>query len=94
MQKFKISPAIQQEAETLLKGTGKDLRKLDKIIDDIEPAIRSAPVLLKKYIQQNARIIGFNVDPEFNQALDGLMILDFRNVNRSTIENLQKAIQL
>jgi putative hemolysin len=92
--KFKISPAIQQEAETLLKGTGKDLRKLDKIIDDIEPAIRSAPVLLKKYIQQNARIIGFNVDPEFNQALDGLMILDFRNVNRSTIENLQKAIQL
>lgn len=92
--KFRISASVLQEAELLLKGTGKDIRKLDKIIDDIEPAIRSAPVLLKKYIQQNARIIGFNVDPKFNQALDGLMILDFRNVNRSTIENLQKEFQM
>jgi putative hemolysin len=92
--KFRVNAAILQEAELLLKGTGNDLRKLDKVIDDIEPAIRSAPVLLKKYIQQNARIIGFNVDPKFNQALDGLMILDFRHVNRTTIENLQKEFQL
>lgn len=92
--KFRIPSSILQEAELMLKGTGKDLRKLDKIIDDIEPAIRSAPVLLKKYIQQNARIIGFNVDPKFNQALDGLMILDFRHVNRTTIENLQKEFQM
>lgn len=92
--KFRVNASILQEAELLLKGTGSDLRKLDKIIDDIEPAIRSAPVLLKKYIQQNARIIGFNVDPKFNQALDGLMILDFRNVNRTTIENLQREFQM
>lgn len=92
--KFRVNASIMQEAELLLKGTGRDLRKLDKIIDDIEPAIRSAPILLKKYIQQNARIIGFNVDPKFNQALDGLMILDFRNVNRNTIENLQKEFQM
>ncbi|MCK6618223.1 MAG: lysophospholipid acyltransferase family protein [Cyclobacteriaceae bacterium] len=88
--RFKVSPKIMQEANTLLKTSGGDVRKLDKIIDDIEPAIRSAPVLLKKYIQQNARIIGFNVDPKFNEALDGLMILDFRHVNKNTIENLQK----
>lgn len=88
--RFKVSPAIMEEAQTLLKTSDGDVRKLDKIIDDIEPAIKSAPVLLKKYIQQNARIIGFNVDPKFNQALDGLMILDFRHVNKNTIENLQK----
>lgn len=88
--RFKVSPKIMEEAHTLLKTSGGDVRKLDKIIDDIEPAIRSAPVLLKKYIQQNARIIGFNVDPKFNEALDGLMILDFRHVNKNTLENLQK----
>ncbi|QOI97462.1 MAG: lysophospholipid acyltransferase family protein [Flammeovirgaceae bacterium] len=88
--RFKVSPKIMEEANTLLKTSGGDVRKLDKIIDDIEPAIRSAPVLLKKYIQQNARIIGFNVDPKFNEALDGLMILDFRHVNKNTIENLQR----
>ncbi len=88
--RFKIDPKIMEEAHTLLKTSGGDVRKLDKIINDIEPAIRSAPVLLKKYIQQNARIIGFNVDPKFNEALDGLMILDFRHVNKNTIENLQK----
>jgi putative hemolysin len=88
--RFKVSPQVMEEAQTLLKTSHGDVRKLDKIIDDIEPAIRSAPVLLKKYIQQNARIIGFNVDPKFNEALDGLMILDFRHVNKNTIENLQK----
>jgi len=88
--RFKVSQQIMEEARTLLKTANGDVRKLDKIIDDIEPAIKSAPVLLKKYIQQNARIIGFNVDPKFNEALDGLMILDFRHVNKNTIENLKK----
>lgn len=33
------------------------------------------PVLYKKYFQQNAKIIGFNRDPLFNDALDGFMVV-------------------
>jgi hypothetical protein len=87
--KYKIDKWILKEAESLLDSSGNDLKKLDKIIDDIEPEIKSIPVLLKKYIHQNARIIGFNVDPAFNQALDGLMILNIEKVPKETISNLK-----
>jgi putative hemolysin len=90
--KYKIEKWITQEAESLLESSGNDIKKLDKIIDDIEPAIKSAPVLLKKYIHQNARIIGFNVDPAFNQALDGLMILNMEKLPHETIDNLKREL--
>jgi hypothetical protein len=48
------------------------------------------PVLLKKYLQQNARILAFNSDPQFNNALDGLMLLDLHNLPPDTVETLKR----
>ena len=73
------------DTKTLLDGVGADLKKVDKVISDIEPSHMILPVLLKKYIGQNARIIGFNVDPKFNDALDGLMITDVMDLPESSI---------
>src|SRR5690625_472304 len=42
-----------------------DLNKFDKLIDELEPNMLRVPVLIKKYIKQNAKLIGFNVDPKF-----------------------------
>jgi hypothetical protein len=50
------------------------------------------PVLLKKYVKLNGKIIGFNVDPKFNNALDGLLILDLFQVPIETITSLSKEI--
>lgn len=61
-----------------------DLNKLDKIIDDLEPEMRM-PVLIKKYIKQNAKVIAFNVDPSFNDAIDGLMYIRISDLPESTI---------
>ncbi len=62
-----------------------DLNKLDKIIDDLEPEMR-LPVLIKKYIKQNAKVIAFNVDPSFNDAIDGLMYIRISDLPESTIK--------
>ena len=62
-----------------------DLNKLDKIIDDLEPEMRM-PVLIKKYIKQNAKVISFNVDPSFNDAIDGLMYIRISELPESTIK--------
>ncbi len=70
-----------------------DINKLDKMIEDIEPGHFKVPVLFKKYLKQNARILGFNVDPLFNNALDGLMILDLLDVPVSTIQSLSKELK-
>lgn len=62
-----------------------DLNKLDKIIDDLEPQMK-LPVLIKKYIKQNAKVISFNVDPSFNDAIDGLMYIRISDIPESTIK--------
>ncbi len=78
------------DTEALLDSTQSDIKKMDRIISEIEPLSFTMPVLLKKYLQQNARIIAFNCDPKFNNALDGLMYLDMQNLPADTIETLQR----
>lgn len=69
-----------------------DISKLDNFIKDIEPDEFRMPVLLKKYVKLNGKIISFNVDPKFNDALDGLLILDLFKVPIDTITSLSKEI--
>lgn len=78
------------DTEALLDASQSDVKKMDKIISDIEPSSYTMPVLLKKYLQQNAKIIAFNCDPKFNNALDGLMYLDLHNLPEDTVETLKR----
>lgn len=66
-----------------------DINKIEKIIMDIEPGYR-LPVLLKKYLEINGRIIAFNIDPAFNYCLDGLLILDLYRTPADFIKALSK----
>ncbi len=50
------------------------------------------PVLLKRYLSLGARIIGFNSDPKFNDALDGLMLLDLTQLPEKTVEDLRRGM--
>jgi putative hemolysin len=68
-----------------------DLNKLDKVIDDLEPELR-LPVLIKKYIKQNAKVISFNVDPNFNDAIDGLMYIRVSEIPESTLKPVLEEI--
>ena len=52
-----------------LKVQGDDVKRLDRILADIERSDAWCPVLLKKYLHQNARILGFNRDPKFNDRI-------------------------
>ena len=70
-----------------------DLIKFDKIIDEIEPGILRLPVLIKKYIKQNARVIAFNVDPKFNNAIDGLMYIRIADLPESTVKPVMEEFQ-
>nr|WP_321406914.1 GNAT family N-acyltransferase [uncultured Carboxylicivirga sp.] len=78
-----------EDIEVILERNSNDLQKLDKYISAIEPGYMKIPVLLKQYMRQNAKIIGFNVDPNFNDCLDGLMILEIKNLPQSTFDFLK-----
>lgn len=72
------------------QGESNDTLSLENIIDQIRPEHIQYPTLMKQYIRQNARFLGFNLDPNFNDALDGLMILDMADVPANTIELLKR----
>ena len=70
-----------------------DLNKFDKIIDELEPGSLRLPVLIKKYIKQNAKVVAFNVDPLFNNAVDGLMYIRIADIPESTMKPVMEEFQ-
>lgn len=81
--KVKLNDA---DKDFVFDTTKADVNKFDKIIDELEPGNLRLPVLLKKYIKQNAKLVAFNVDPKFNNAVDGLMYLRIADLPDSTVK--------
>jgi putative hemolysin len=81
------------DKDFVFDATEADLNKFDKLIDEIEPGALRLPVLLKKYIKQNARLIAFNVDPLFNNAVDGLMYIRIADLPDSTVRPVLEEFQ-
>lgn len=75
--------------KVLIECTNNEVKSLEHIIEDIDPLHNRVPVLLKKYFAQNGKIIGFNVDPEFNDALDGFMITNIKDIPKESFEAFQ-----
>jgi putative hemolysin len=84
-------PGFNVDEEIILESTD-DLNKFDRFIRDVQPNDYSMPILLKRYLKLNGKIIGFNLDPKFNNALDGLLVLDLFDVPMDTISSLSREI--
>ncbi|OFM82817.1 lysophospholipid acyltransferase family protein [Weeksella sp. HMSC059D05] len=84
---------LKEEERSLIFEDNADLNKFDKLIDELEPNMLRLPVLIKKYIKQNAKVIAFNVDPKFNDAIDGLMYIRISDLPESTVKPVLEDIQ-
>jgi putative hemolysin len=76
---FNAPRQMQRENTALLENTGNDIRSLEKQLASLQPGFEM-PVLLKKYIGMNGKIISFNIDANFNNCLDALMIADIKDL--------------
>lgn len=81
------------DKDFIFDETKADLQKFDKVIDELEPGNLRLPVLIKKYIKQNAKVIAFNVDPLFNNAVDGLMYIRTSDLPESTVKPVMEELQ-
>ncbi len=80
----KLVKAENEHKKARVKGwTGKKLRKEILNIEDLLGFIRSIeeqeldiPVLLKQYLKLGGKLVGFNIDPDFSDVLDGLILVD------------------
>jgi putative hemolysin len=87
--KFVVNTDGIIDRKIFIDSSERDINKIERIILDIEPGYK-LPVLLKKYMEINAKIIGFNIDPKFNNCLDGLMILDLYETPPDLINGLSR----
>lgn len=92
---------FDQESATLVKATNPlkppkntfwrndmlsslaDIQLLSKVLTRLGQ--KSLPILLKQYLNLNGKLISFNVDKDFNDALDGLIVVDLRKVPPRTL---------
>lgn len=59
-----------------LPAAVRDFEEVSDLVSDVESSAMGVPVLLRQYLKLGGRLLGFNVDPEFSQALDGLIVVD------------------
>ncbi len=81
------------DKEFVFDETQSDLNKFDKLIEEVEPGSLRLPVLIKKYIKQNAKVVAFNVDPLFNNSVDGLMYIKISDLPESTVKPVMEEFQ-
>uniref|UniRef100_UPI003D7F72ED GNAT family N-acyltransferase n=1 Tax=Pedobacter sp. TaxID=1411316 RepID=UPI003D7F72ED len=74
----------------LLLESSESLKDLDSLISDIENTHIKIPVLLRQYMNLNAKIICFNRDPKFSDCLDGFLVVDTQNIPAEMLERIGK----
>eukprot|EP01133_Synstelium_polycarpum_P003073 gene3073-3522_t len=74
----------------LLIESSESLKDLDSLISDIENTHIKIPVLLRQYMNLNAKIICFNIDPKFSDCLDGFLLVDTQNIPPEMLEKIGK----
>ena len=63
-----------------------DIEDLSFSISDIEDDGKGVPVLIRQYLKMGGRLLGFNVDPSFSNALDALILADLRSAPLALLE--------
>ncbi|OIN29263.1 lysophospholipid acyltransferase family protein [Vibrio barjaei] len=61
-----------------------DVQLLSRVISRLDTG-KSVPVLLRQYLNLNGKLVCFNVDPNFNDALDGLIVVDLTSVPHKSL---------
>ncbi len=59
--------------------------ELSEVVADLEPDGKGAPILFKQYLKLGARCAGWNLDPEFGDAIDALFVVDLMQADPKTL---------
>jgi len=69
---------VWRKADLVGMGSIKDISELISIIEEDG---KGAPVLMRHYLNLGGRMLGFNIDKQFSNCIDGLVVVDLRKTN-------------
>jgi putative hemolysin len=63
-----------------------NIDELSDVVADLEPDGKGVPVLVRQYLKVGGQILAFNVDSDFSDVVDGLVVVDLGRMNSSLLE--------
>ena len=81
---------LRIDADILLENNTGSVEKFDRYMMKLSNGDYRIPTLFKKYLKMQSKFLCFNVDPDFHDALDGLLLLEFKNIPESELLMLMK----
>lgn len=79
------------EGKLLLKQkSAKTIKELDMLIEEIEGNNMKVPVLIKKYLSLNGTFLCFNVDKNFNDSVDGFLVVEISKIPQNAFDMVSR----
>ena len=69
-----------------------DMDKFDRLMATLSDGRYRLPVLVRKYFSCSARLLCFNVDPDFKDSLDGLILLRLSEFPPQTLRSILRGV--
>ena len=63
-----------------------NIEELSASVQDLESDGKGLPVLIRQYLKIGGKLLGFNVDPNFSNALDALVMADLRTASPAMLD--------
>ncbi len=60
--------------------------EVSSLVSELEPDQKGMPVLVRQYLKLGAKFLSFNVDPQFSDSLDGLIVVDLAATEARVLE--------
>jgi predicted MPP superfamily phosphohydrolase len=72
-----VDSELEKDGELVAMLAGvRDIEDISALVSEIESDHKGVPVLLRHYLRMNGNLLSFNIDPDFGQCLDGLIVVD------------------
>lgn len=78
------------DIHVLMEKNMDSVDKFDRYLMKLSNGDYRMPTLFKKYLKINSKFLCFNVDPDFNDTLDGLLLLKFADYPKDELEMMLK----
>lgn len=72
---------LKSKERAALKESLRDIDDVSALISEIETDQKGVPTLLRHYLKLHGQILSFNIDPDFGECMDGLIMVDFTRSN-------------